>query len=568
MIGVVAKPGETAAVEEFFQLFKTPWESYREGCPYDVVITTTGEVPDVDAVLLIVFGSAPASVDAPAGIVPGSKSRGAVSDRRGSRLPIYGELLTFKPAAAVETVLTIESAVGGVRIHSSERTLLRLGFDLFREVEYLLSAGQPLENAAVPTLDLHIAMLRNWILEAGVGLLEIPPVPAGHDFAVCLTHDIDFIGIRDHKFDHTMFGFLYRATFGSLRDFARQRMSLGRLLRNLRAAASLPFVHLGLARDFWLPFEWYLRVEKNLSATYFLIPFKKRAGERVAAKNPQRRATAYDITDIPEWTSQLTKEGCEIGVHGIDAWHSIEKGRDERQRISRVTGDSEIGVRMHWLQQDQNTYHILEEAGYAYDSTAGYNDTIGYRSGTTQVFRPVGARRLLELPMHIQDGALFYPQKLDLSEREATECCEGLIQNARRFGGTLTVLWHDRSHAPERFWGDFYERLVERLKACRCWFGTAGHVVNWFRQRREVTFERVESDDGISRTRIRYSGAVIEPPLVLRRHVGDGDMESRDVGQTVDVVWRGDSEMEFGDHWASHKTQPAGAALVRGEQLG
>jgi hypothetical protein len=545
MIGVIAKPGQTAAVEEFFQLFKTPWESYREGRSYDVVITAAEEVPHVDAVLLIVFGSNPTSADAQAGVVPCSKRRGSVSDSRGSRLPIYGELLTFKPAAVAETVLTIESAVAGVRIHSSDRTLLRLGFDLFREVEHLLSVGQPLENADVPTLELHIAMLRDWILDAGVRFLEIPPVPAGYDFAVCLTHDIDFIGIRDHKFDHTMFGFLYRATFGSVRDFARKRMSLGRLLRNWRAAASLPFVHLGLARDFWLPFEWYLRVEKNLPATYFLIPFKKRAGENVAANHPKWRATAYDITDIPEWTSELTKEGCEIGVHGIDAWHSVGKGRDESRRISEVTGDLEIGVRMHWLQQDQNTYRILEEAGYAYDSTAGYNDTVGYLSGTAQVFRPIGAKSLLELPMHIQDGALFYPQKLDLSEPEAWERCEALIQNACRFGGTLTVLWHDRSHAPERFWGDFYERLVERLKTCRSWFGTAGQAVNWFRQRREVAFERVESNDGTLRTRIRYSGNVIEPPLVLRRHSADGEGESAGTRKAVDIPWSGDKEMEF-----------------------
>lgn len=545
MIGVIARPGQTAVVEEFFQLFKTPWEPYRDGCSYDVVITTAEKVPNVDAVLLIVFGSDPTSADAQAEIVPGSKSRGSVSDSRGSRLPIYGELLTFKAAAAAETVLTIESAVAGVRIHSSDRTLLRLGFDLFREVEYLLRVGQPLENADVPALELHIAMLRDWILEAGVRLVEIPPVPAGYDFAVCLTHDIDFIGIRNHKFDHTMFGFLYRATVGSVRDFARKRMTLGRLLRNWRAAASLPFVHLGLSRDFWLPFEWYLRVEKNLPATYFLIPFKKRAGENVSAKNPERRATAYDITDIPEWTSELTKEGCEIGVHGIDAWHSVGKGREELRRISEATGGLKVGVRMHWLQQNQNTYRILEEAGYAYDSTAGYNDTVGYRNGTAQVFRPLGAQRLLELPMHIQDGALFFPQKLDLSEPEAWERCDALIQNARRFGGVLTVLWHDRSHAPERFWGDFYARLVGRLRTCHAWFGTAGQVVNWFRKRREVAFERVEANDGTSRIRIRSDGGVIEPPLVLRMHAAERGMESDGTRKAVDVRWSGQSEADL-----------------------
>src|SRR5438034_4827601 len=85
--------------------------------------------------------------------------------------------------------------------------MLRLGYSLFREVEYLLSVGQPPENAHTPTLDMHIMMLRDWILDAGITLLEIPPSPSGHRFAVCLTHDVDFLRIRDHKFDHTMWGF-------------------------------------------------------------------------------------------------------------------------------------------------------------------------------------------------------------------------------------------------------------------------------------------------------------------------------------------------------------------------
>src|SRR6266436_9352669 len=108
---------------------------------------------------------------------------------------------------------------------------------------------------------------------------------------------------------------------------------------------------------------------------------------------------------------------------------------------------------MHWLLQDSKTPLVLDESGYAYDSTAGYNETIGYRNGTSQVFRPLGASTLLELPLHIQDGALFYPHNLNLTESEAEKRCQSLLANIHELGGALTVLWHDRSHAAERFWG-------------------------------------------------------------------------------------------------------------------
>src|SRR5262249_25389447 len=201
---------------------------------------------------------------------------------------------------------------------------------------------------------------REAILESGIPLLEIPPVPGGTKFAVCLTHDIDFVGIKRHLFDHTMWGFVYRATVGALRNVIRGRLTLPQLFRNWQAVLSLPFVYLGWVKDFWEPFEWYLRVEEGLPATYFLIPFKRCPGEKVGGAHPSRRATAYDVRDIPDSIASLRKHGCELGVHGIDAWHDAEKGRTEMRAVASATGTPSKGIRMHWLLQDQNTPSEIE----------------------------------------------------------------------------------------------------------------------------------------------------------------------------------------------------------------
>jgi hypothetical protein len=204
-------------------------------------------------------------------------------------------------------------------------------------------------------------------------------------------------------------------------------------------------------------------------------------------------------------------------VHGIDAWHDAAKGRAELTRIAAAIGEPRVGIRMHWLLRDSGTAATLEDAGYHYDTTAGYNETIGYRNGTTQAFRPFGTKTLLELPLHIQDGALFYPHNLDLPEAEAAEECRLLIEHARSSGGALTVLWHDRSHGPERFWGDFYTSLVRTLRSSNVWFATASQAVDWFRARRRVRFVRLDDGRG-SGIRVCYDGQPIDPPLVLRRH--------------------------------------------------
>jgi hypothetical protein len=165
------------------------------------------------------------------------------------------------------------------------------------------------------------------------------------------------------------------------------------------------------------------------------------------------------------------------------------------------------------------------------------------------VYRPLEAQTLLELPLHIQDGALFYPQKLDLSEPEAWDRCGALIENAKKHGGVLTVLWHDRSHGPERFWGGFYIRLVQAFKSLNVWIGGAAQIVGWFRKRRQVRFERV-GNSGAMRMRLCYDGAEIQPPLRIRVYGSSprrGDHESVSAANTefVDISWNGKSAEEL-----------------------
>ncbi len=537
MIGVIARKEEAAVVEEFFQLFKTPWEWFRPGQTYDVVLVSNSELPAVDASLVVVYGTEMKSVGGRT-IRARSRLQNAKLNYRGEKLPLYGGTLSFEKGLACVVCATTTSEVTGLQMDSAGKRVVRIGYNLFQEIEFLLTVGQPVENASAPSLELHIAVLRDLILDAGLPLLEIPPAPAGYDFAVCLTHDIDFVGIRRHKFDHTMWGFLYRSTLSATLGFLREKIPLTRLLKIWRAAASLPIVYLGWVEDFWIPFDWYLRVENGLASTYYFIPFKGRRGDKVSAPHVERRASAYDIADIPDWIAKLSNEGCETGVHGIDAWHNAAKGREERERVAAATGQAETGIRMHWLLQDVNSYRVLEEAGYSYDSTAGYNETIGYRCGTTQAFRPLSAQKLLELPLHVQDGALFFPNRLNLSETEAGKCCASFIENAKRFGGVLTILWHDRSHGPERFWGDFYVELVGKLKSLDAWFATGSQAVGWFRNRREVVFER-GSGENRGCVKLSSRGGPVMPGFRVRVHAaGKG-------GQKTDFVWHGDREFQM-----------------------
>jgi peptidoglycan/xylan/chitin deacetylase (PgdA/CDA1 family) len=506
MISVCVSEADQPVVREFFELFKTPWQFHSPAVSAKILVCAGREVPVSDAALVIVFSGELTAFDQNAGGGCESKNEAGVFQHEGVELPIYGRRLVDNSS---QQIVFRRGVANG-------QPFVRVGFDLFAEIRHLLTVGQPVEHAAVPALERHIEFLRDLILSHSLPLVEIPPCPAGHEFIVCLTHDVDHVGIRNHKFDHTMFGFLYRATAGSMLDVGAGRKSAGQLLQNIFAALRLPLVHLGLAKDFWFQFDQYVALENGRPSTFFVIPKKGETGLDAKGNRPAKRAASYDAADLRDILRRLQAAGKEVAVHGLDAWRDAAAGHDEQARIAGMLDGGATGIRMHWLYFDANAPQKLEAAGYAYDSTVGYNQTVGYRAGTSQVFKPLTTKNLLELPMHVMDTALFYPSYLNLSPKQAEVTVRPLIENAVRFGGVLTVNWHDRSLAPERLWANFYARLLEQLSEKNPWFATAAQTVAWFRQRRAATFENPASESGRVKIKLPAANDASLPPLRVR----------------------------------------------------
>src|SRR6266481_6654632 len=352
MIGVVADEAEHRVVVEFFELFKTPWEFHRPGAHYDILICSNRMVPENNARLLSVCGAQRQGFEECRSIRTISASRHDFVSFRGERMPIYGSCLLFNSPGSEVLIHERTKSAAAVSVASGDQMVVRVGFDLFEELRYLLTRGQPAEFASMPTLDLHISLLRQLIVSCRVPLVEILPTPAEYRFIVCLTHDIDHACVRYHKCDHTMFCFLYRALIGSVINFCRGRRSLRQVALNWKAAFSLPLVFAGLAKDFWNQLDRYLALEKGLVSTFFVIPTKGHAGVDSEGRTKRKRASRYALTDIADDLKKLLSANREIAVHGIDAWRDSAKGCDEREHIQEITGKAETGIRMHWLYFD------------------------------------------------------------------------------------------------------------------------------------------------------------------------------------------------------------------------
>lgn len=524
MIGVAASASDLEIAAEFFELFKTPWEPAVAGQKYPVILGTQTSLDHLDADVFLVFSSMAGGFDRVAGVAV--QQPGDLDAEWGSTtFPIYGAAALFDSGDAI---LTAQGKALEYKRQVGTRVVRRVGYDLFWEVRHLLTAGQPVLRASIPTLELHIALLRHLLIDSGVPFVEIPPRPHGFDFTCCLTHDIDFFGVRRHLFDRTMAGFVVRASVGTFVDFARGRRSAVDLVRNLKALCSLPFVFLGRARDFWSPFEDYAQVEDPSRSTFFMVPFRDRPGTGPAGVVDAGRAVRYQVSDVADDARAAVERGSELGVHGIDAWRDATAGRAEKQQLASITNRPPRGVRMHWLYFSGESPQHLERAGFDYDSTWGYNDAIGYRAGTAQVFHLAGTDTLMELPLTIMDSALFAWDRKVLTPEQASIDCRRIVALAKRFGGTLVVNWHCRSLAPERLWRQPYLDLLEDIgREGRAWIVTAAEAVDWFRWRRSIRFSERQSSGGV---RVQVSAPRRSTPggtiRVYRNTTGGTDVET------------------------------------------
>jgi peptidoglycan/xylan/chitin deacetylase (PgdA/CDA1 family) len=282
----------------------------------------------------------------------------------------------------------------------------------------------------------------------------------------------------------------------------------------MKAVFTLPLVFLGIHRDPWYQFDRCFELEGDSPSTFFFIPYKNRVGEGFKEKRDKYRAAKYDVEDVYDILGDILARRCEAGVHGIDAWHSVMLGMNELDRLRAITGQQNIGIRMHWLCRNESTFRVLDQAGYHYDSTFGYNDSIGFRAGTAQVYMPFGVRQLLEIPLHIQDTALFNPGRMHATAWHAAQLCDQLIENVDKYKGVLTILWHQRSLGPERLWGNFYKMLIQKLRSKNAWLATAGGIVDWFQIRRLALFKPNSEVEFAC----PFKNNSTVPPLVLRKY--------------------------------------------------
>jgi peptidoglycan/xylan/chitin deacetylase (PgdA/CDA1 family) len=295
-------------------------------------------------------------------------------------------------------------------------------------------------------------------------------------YTLVLTHDVDNLSLRSYPvFSRMTFSFLKRCLWNNMVRAFKRDISFRVYLDSIKWAVLYPLVKFGIIADPWeraIYETMALEKKYGVYSTFFFIPFPDRPGSVAhGVPAPKGRATAYDIRRYKGLLQDIESRGWEVGVHGIDAHLGVRQAREEIEVMRALLPfKKEIGLRMHWLYQTKDLWKNLRESGFCYDATFGANGEVGFPEGIYSPFRRDG---LWVIPVNIMDSTLLGYWRRGLSQRDAWIEIENILDLAGQKNAVVTVLWHTNTSAAFYYWGEVYEKILNKAvsdgaKVMRC----------------------------------------------------------------------------------------------------
>lgn len=386
-----------------------------------------------------------------------------------------------------------------IRSPAEQGPIWQCRFDLVRAAFYLLSRQEEVETSTRDKMGRFIGA--NSLL-AKLGLLERPVLnealcgldraiqsaasarpglllkkarwPHPYHYACSMTHDVDELGYRDLRFGLACLGQFLRT--GLPHALKKGGGTIAQWGINKVSGRAYPREYL----DEWKRFER----ELDLRSSFYFVS----AGRDKCSYDPN-----YDVDEpmLRPRIRELAEEGWEVGVHGsFDSFDRADRLAEERERLSTVVGDDVVGVRQHYLRfRAPDTWAFQQAAGFQYDATLGLRDRLGFRAGLAAPFEPYDWQNereftLLELPLSVMDGVLFWRHKL--SPEQANETTNQQIEAVKLNGGHWVGLWHHNARDLKRRpgWWTVYRDLAAKVAADdACFVTTMAEIHNWWRAR-------------------------------------------------------------------------------------
>jgi len=344
-----------------------------------------------------------------------------------------------------------------------------------------------------PGVSLHFNLIENALRyvyrKIGRPLLSVSRWPASSPLTLLLSHDVDVV--RKWTVKRSLYE-LFAGLGGILRGDRRF----------LDTVASVSDAMKG--RDPYWSFDELLFMENGngFTSTWFFAPFGGEYRKRVNDHDPLYHRSSAEITAM---IRRLLENDCEIALHGVR--NAFQDGRVLKSQLdsfeSRL-GFKLLGVRHHYLMfRHGKTMEEAARAGVLYDSTVGFSDRPGFRTGMASPYFPFpvddAAGSLVEIPLNFMDTVFIHAEKsADQIKRQVTEA----YLYAKAAGGMFSLLVHpgnmDPMEIPEL--AQYYQSLLLRFRMDNARSMTAAGLARWWLTRERI-LKNLEFSPGMWRIR-------------------------------------------------------------------
>lgn len=213
-----------------------------------------------------------------------------------------------------------------------------------------------------------------------------------------------------------------------------------------------------LNKDSWYNFDEIIDLEKryNAKSMFFFMAQKGRINADYQIEADEIQKEIYSII----------KKGWKIGIHG-----SIGSHKDALQ-LNNELNKFPVNIkfnRFHFLCFDiLQSVEVLEKNGILYDSTSGFAEHIGFRNSICHAFplwdfKNNRQSNVIEIPLAIMDATLRDTNYMGIPGTKAADRCLNLINEVKKFNGTLSLLWHNNYFSNYKYngWKDVYLKIIE-----------------------------------------------------------------------------------------------------------
>ena len=216
---------------------------------------------------------------------------------------------------------------------------------------------------------------------------------------------------------------------------------------------------------------WHFDYWKNLELSH-----NKRSVFYIFVKTDRPNVTSwlidpsYDISEnnkLQYKVKEMIGSGFKIGLHG--SYYSATDEDlilKEKRILENIVGQQVTRVRQHWLRYFESITPRLHSEHFRQDSSLGWNDRIGFRSGIATAYRPFDHQHNMPfkhmiVPQIIMDSNIFdynaAPTQSKCNEvfKLLNICNE--VKNAH-----VSISWHQRVCSKDYNWHHLYKKILSR----------------------------------------------------------------------------------------------------------